>query len=72
MLERLREEIKRRTLVVRIFPNAAALFAPGAESGHCNRRELDRSHAVSQQEQLAEQKKKLFETSATRLKAQPT
>lgn len=50
MLERLREEIKRRTLVVRIFPNAAALFAPGAESGHCNRRELDRSHAVSQHE----------------------
>jgi len=26
MLERLMEEIKRRTLVVRIFPNAAASF----------------------------------------------
>ncbi len=45
LLERLNEEIKRRTLVVRIFPNVASAAAgPGARGGDA--RELDRGDPV--------------------------
>ena len=48
MLERLNEEIKRRTHVVRIFPNARELPAAGAGAGGRDPRELARAASLPQ------------------------
>jgi hypothetical protein len=47
------EEIKRRTLVLGIFPNTAACLAAGAGAGGGDARELDRGDLLSQHGLLA-------------------
>ena len=65
------EEIKRRTLVVRIFPNAAACLRLVRALAV----EIDENWIEAMQylnmEPVAEQKRKLSETSAMRPKPQP-
>ena len=57
MLERLNQEIKRRTHVVRIFPNAAELPAAGAGAGGGDARELAGGTRYLNMEHLREHKK---------------
>src|SRR5262249_23721489 len=48
MLERLNQELKRRTHVVADLPQCRKLLAAGRRSGHRGSRELARGHSLSQ------------------------